>query len=363
MKAVVYTRYGSPDVLRLQDIETPAPKDDEVLVRVHAVSINDWDWQLLQGRPLITRLLPAGAGLFRPKHHVLGSDIAGRVERGGKDVTRLKSGDAVFGDISGRWGGLAEYVRAPARALTPIPDGMSFAQAAAIPQAAMLAVQGLRDGCQVRAGQSVLINGAGGGAGTFAIQLARAAGAAEITGVDSAAKFDVMRALGCDHVIDYAEQDFTQTGRQYDAIFDVRTDRPPSAYVRALKPDGVYATVGGAMGRILRALVAAPRLRRSSGKHLRIVTLKPNRDISYLCELFAQDKLVPVIDGHYTLDQAPEAFCVFGRGEQRGKLVVSVVPEAAEVAGNVERRDTGEARPIMKAPHADFAGRCRSWSW
>lgn len=320
MKAVVYEKYGSPDVLELRDIATPVPGDKEVLVRVHAVSINDWDWGNLLGSTLLDRLL---CGLFKPRRQVLGSDIAGRVAAVGAAVTRFKPGDDVFGDLSGTWGGFAEYACADELALAPKPVGMSYVQAASIPQAGMLAVQGLVDHGHIRDGQKVLINGAGGGVGTIGIQIAKLHGV-HVTGVDSAGKLDLMRSLGFDHVIDYALEDFTEGGERYDLILDARTSRSPFAYARVLKPQGRYVTVGGSLTRLLQIFLLAPFIARTSKKRLSIVALKPNKDLAYLSELFEAGKFNPVIDTLRTLREAPEAMRYFGAGKHRGKVVITL---------------------------------------
>ena len=219
MKAIVYEEYGPPDVLQLKEIDKPTPKDDGVLIKVYAVSINDWDWGLLQGIPFTNRLL---FGLLKPKNQILGSDIAGRIEAVGKNVQQFQPGDEVYGDLTGDWGGFAEYVCARENALALKPASMTFDEAAAIPQAAMLAIQGLRDAGQIRQGQKLLINGAGGGVGSFAVQIAKLYGA-ELTGVDSSGKLDMMRSMGFDQVIDYTREDFTKSGQCYDLILDVKT--------------------------------------------------------------------------------------------------------------------------------------------
>lgn len=318
MKAVVSAKYGTPDVLELREVATPAPSDDEVLVRIHAVSINDWDWGLLQGSTLIDRLL---FGFLRPRNTILGSDIAGRIEAVGKNVTQFRQGDEVFGDLSGRWGGFAEYVCAPPAALTLKPPGMSFAEAASIPQAAALAMQGLRDIGGIRQGDKVLINGAGGGVGSFAIQIARQYGA-EVTGVDSAAKLDFMRSLGFDKVIDYTQQDFTRSGTLYDLILDVKTNRSPFAYARALSPGGRYVTVGGSMARLLQVLLIGRFITMTRKNTMRLVVLKPNKDMAYLNELFEAGKLKPVLDKLHTLSELPEAMRYFGAADHKGKVVI-----------------------------------------
>lgn len=320
MKAIVYTRYGPPDVLEFKEVEKPAPEDDQVLIRVHAVSINDWDWGLLRGTPFVNRLLN---GLRRPKRRILGSDVAGRIEAVGKNVTRFQPGDEVFGDLSGAWGGFAEYVCAGENALALKPAGMTFEEAAAIPQAAMLAVQGLRDKGRIRSGQKLLINGAGGGVGTFAVQIAKLYGA-DVTGVDSPGKLDMLRSLGFDHVIDYTREDCTRSGRRYDLILDVKTQRSVFDYARVLSPHGTYVTVGGSMVRLFQALVLWPWMAMLGKKKLRIVKLKLNKDLAYMNELFEAGKVKPVIDGPYKLQELPQAMRYFGEGLHKGKVVITV---------------------------------------
>jgi NADPH:quinone reductase-like Zn-dependent oxidoreductase len=320
MKAITFTRYGTADVLEARDVAQPVPTADEVLVRVRAVAINDWDWQALKGATFVNRLM---FGLIRPKKQILGSDIAGVVEALGQSAKRFRRGDEVFGDLSGRWGGFAEYVCARESELAPKPAGLTFEEAAAIPQAAMLAVQGLLDVGGLSAGQRVLVNGAGGGVGTFAIQIARLY-EAETTGVDSAAKLDLLRSLGYDHVLDYAEQDFTKTGQQYDLVLDVKTNRSVFAYLRALRPGGTYATVGGSLARLAQIAALGPLIRMVCKKRVRVVGLKPNKDLEYMNELVDAGKVRPALDGHYTLDQAAEAMRYFGEGLHKGKVVLTV---------------------------------------
>ena len=320
MKAIVYSKYGTADVLEPKDVPKPAPRDDEVLIRVHAVSINDWDWGLLQGVPLANRL---ENGLFKPKKKILGSDIAGRIETVGKNAKRFKPGDEVYGDLSGSWGGFAQYVCARENALAPKPAGMSYIEAAAIPQAAMLAVQGLLDKGQIRQGQKLLINGAGGGVGTLGVQIAKLYGV-EVTGVDSSLKLDMLRSMGFDQVIDYTEEDFTRSGPCYDLILDVKTNRSMFAYTRALCPHGAYVTVGGSTFRLLQALLLGPWISMIRKKNIRLVVLKPNKDLPYINEIFQAGKLKPVIDGPYKLADLPAAMRRFGAGEHKGKVVITV---------------------------------------
>lgn len=322
MKAVVFTRYGSPDVLEFAEVDQPIPKDDEVLIEVRAVSINDWDWGLLQGTPFVNRLL---YGLLKPKKRILGSDIAGRIAAVGKNVKRFQPGDEVFGDLSGEWGGFAEYVCAREKALALKPATMSFAEAAAIPQAAMLAVQGLRDKGQIRPGERLLINGAGGGVGTFAVQIAKSYGA-EVTGVDSTAKLDLLGSMGFDHIIDYTQTDFTRNGRRYDLILDVKTNRSVFDYARALDLNGRYVTVGGSMARLFQLLILRPWISMFSKKKFHVVALKLNKDLAYMNELFEAGKVRPVIDGPYKLSEAPEAMRYFGEAKHKGKIVITVGP-------------------------------------
>jgi NADPH:quinone reductase-like Zn-dependent oxidoreductase len=323
MKAIVYTQYGGPEVLRLADIPKPSPADDEVLVKVYACSINDWDYGLFQGDTFVNRIM---YGLTKPKRQILGSDIAGKVEAIGKNVRKFKIGDEVFGDLSGRWGGFAEYVCAPENTLGFKSPKMTFEEAAAIPQAGMLAVQGLIDVGQLKKGQKLLINGAGGGVGTFAIQIARCIGA-EITVVDSKAKFEMLHSLGVAKVVDYRQTDFTNSGDTYDLILDARTDRSAFKYLNALTPTGTYVTVGGSTPRLLQSLLVGQLISRFSKKNLRIVVLRPNKDLQYMNDLFESGKMKPVIDGPFSLEDVPKAFEHFGRAEHKGKIVISVVAE------------------------------------
>lgn len=319
MKAMVYSTYGTPDVLALTEVDKPVPQDDEVLVKVYAVSLNDWDSGLLRG-DLVNRLLN---GLFKPKIKILGSDIAGRVEAIGRNVRKFQPGDEVFGDLSGRWGGFAQFTCARENELALKPARMTFEEAAAIPQAGMLAVQGLLDKGEIRSGQKLLINGAGGGVGTFAVQIANLYNV-EKTGVDSTSKLEIMKSLGYDHVIDYTREDFTRNGLHYDLILDVKTNRSIFAYTRALRRDGIYVTVGGSMLRLLQALILAPWISMIFKKKIRIVALKPNKDLAYMNGLFEAGKIKPVIDGSYTLSQVPDAFRQFDKGAHRGKVVITV---------------------------------------
>ena len=323
MKAIVYEKYGPPEVLQLKEVAKPTPKDDEVLVKVHAASVNDWDWGLLRGTPFMNRLL---FGLLKPKYKILGSDIAGQVEAVGRNVKQFQPGDEVFGDISGGgWGGFAEYVCARENALALKPASMTFEEAAAVPQAAVLALQGLRDKGQIKKGQKVLINGAGGGSGTFAVQIAKYFGA-EVTGVDSTSKLDMVRSIGADQVIDYIKEDYTKSGQRYDLILDVVTYRSIFDYKRALSPKGIYVMLGGgSWARVFQTMFLGPLISMIGSKKMGILMHKPNKkDLNFMKELFEAGKVVPVIDRRYPLSEVAEALRYFGEGHARGKVVITV---------------------------------------
>jgi NADPH:quinone reductase-like Zn-dependent oxidoreductase len=322
MKAIVYTKYGPPEVLKLEEVAKPTPKDNELLIKIHAASINSWDWDLLRGTPFMNRLM---FGVLKPKTKILGCDIAGRVEAVGRNVKQFQPGDEVFGDISGcGWGGFAEYVCASENALALKSAGMTFEQAAAVPQAGLLALQGLRDKGQIQPGQKVLINGAGGGAGTFAVQIAKSYGA-EVTGVDSTGKLDMLRSIGADHVIDYTQEDFTKNGQRYDLILDVAAYRSIFDYKRVLSPKGIYVMLGGgSWARVYQAIFLGPLLSITGSKKMGILMLKPNKDLAFMKELVAAGKVVPVIDKRYPLSKVPEALRYFGKGEAKGKVVITV---------------------------------------
>jgi NADPH:quinone reductase-like Zn-dependent oxidoreductase len=320
MKAIVHTKYGSPDVLRLKEIERPTPKDNEVLIKVQAVSVNRSDWENLTGSPLYARF----GGLLRPRHQILGSDIAGRVDMVGRNVRRFQPGDEVFGDVSFRMGGFADYACALEKTLASKPAGLTFEQVAAIPQGSVIALQGIRDKGQAQPGQKVLINGAGGGAGMFAVQLAKLYGA-EVTGVDNTGKLGFMRSLGADHVIDYTQEDFTKNGQQYDLILDVVANRSVFAYKRALRPNGRYFAVGGSVSTLFKILLLGPWIRRTTGKKIRILAVQPSlEDLVQVTELCEAGKVVPVIDRRFSLSEVPEALRYLGEGHVKGKVVIIV---------------------------------------
>ncbi|MCP4601170.1 MAG: NAD(P)-dependent alcohol dehydrogenase [Proteobacteria bacterium] len=319
MKAIVYQKYGSPDVLELKEVEKPTPKDNDVLIKVHAASLNASDWEFLRGSPLYTRIW----GLLKPKYKILGSDIAGRVEAVGRNVTRFQKGDAVFGDIFECWGGFAEYVCAPESSLILKPDSITFDEAAAIPQAANVAVQGLRYKGQIQPGQKVLINGAGGGSGSFAVQIAKLFGA-EVTGVDNTGKLDMMRSIGAGQIIDYTQEDFTQNEQRYDLILDLVASHSIFDYKRALTPRGVYVIVGGSLAYIFQTLFLGSLISMTGTKKFGILAVKPNKDLAFIIELIESGKVVPIIDKRYSLSEVPEALRYLGEGHARGKVVITL---------------------------------------
>jgi NADPH:quinone reductase-like Zn-dependent oxidoreductase len=320
LKAIVNYKYGSPDVLRLEEVPMPTPTDDEVLIKVYAVSVNRSDWEGLTGKPLYARV----GGLFKPGHHILGSDIAGRVEAVGKNISDFQPGDEVFGETMRYCDGFAEYVAAPVKALARKPASMSFEEASAIPQAGVIALLGIREKGQVQPGQKVLINGAGGGTGSFAVQLAKLLGA-EVTGVDNADKSDFVRSLGADHIIDYKRENFTKTGNAYDLILDLIAYRSPYAYARALRPNGTYYCVGGSAATLLQIFLLGPRIKRTSGKNVRVLMVQPNRkDLLAITELCEAGRVTPKIERIYPLSDVPEALRHLGEGRALGKLVITL---------------------------------------
>ena len=320
MKAIVYYQYGSPDVLKLEEVEKPVRTDDQILIKVHAVSVNRSDWEGLIGKPLYARF----GGLRKPSQYILGSDIAGRVETVGKNHSQFQPGDEVFGEMGDYHGGFAEYGCTGGKAWALKPAALTFEQAAAIPQAGVIALQGIRDKGQVQPGQKVLINGAGGGAGTFAIQLAKLYGA-EVTGVDNTEKLDFMRSLGADHVMDYTREDFTKSGKRFDLILDLIAYRSAFAYARALQPNGSYYAVGGSVATFLQFFLFGPWIRRTSGKNVRLLAVQRNRkDLEHITELCVSGTIVPFIDRRYTLIEVPEALRYLGEGHAKGKIVITV---------------------------------------
>ncbi len=322
MKAIVYSTYGSPEVLQLKEVATPTPKDNEVLIKVHATSVNSWDWDLLRGTPFIVRLV--GGGILKPQINILGCDVAGTIEAVGKKVKKIKVGDDVFGDLSGgNWGGFAEYTCAREGELTLKPASITFEQAASLPQAAVMALQGVQDYGQVKPGQKVLINGAGGGIGSFAIQLAKNAGA-EITAVDKASKFKFMHLLGANHIIDYQKEDFTKNNQQYDLILDVVGHHSIYEYKQSLTPNGMYRMMGGPTPLILQSFFVAPFITMFSNKKMGVLAQKTNKNLSYLAKQVEAGKLKTSIDKVFPLTQTAKAIQYLGSGNAQGKVVVSI---------------------------------------
>ena len=319
MKAIVYTEYGPPDVLQLKEVEKPTPKDNEVLVEVHAASVNYGDLPVLRGEPL-QRLV--GGGLLKPRHKILGDDVAGRVEAVGENVEQFQPGDEVFG-IS-NFGAFAEYACAKEDSLALKPASMTFEQAAAIPFAATTALNGLLDKGQIQSEQKVLIVGASGGVGTFAVQIAKSFGA-EVTGVCSTRKLDMVRTIGADHVIDYKREDFTESGQHYDLILAVGGYHPLSDYKRALSPEGIYVCAGGTLAQYFQALLLGPFISMTGSKKMGSMYGNPNqKDYVFLIELFEAGKVVPVIDRCYQLNEVPEALRYLEEGNAQGKVVITV---------------------------------------
>lgn len=328
MKAIVYTRYGSPDVLGLTEMETPHPGENEVLVEIHAASVNAGDWHLLRGDPVMVRFIQ---GLFRPKNRILGVDIAGCVKAVGSGVTRFVPGDNVFGDLSDcGFGAFSEYVCTPETALVPKPVNLSFERAAAAPSAAVTALQGLRDAGGIQVGQTVLVNGASGGVGTFAVQIAKYFGA-EVTGVCSTRNMELVSSLGADHVIDYQQEDVTRSGRRYDLILDTAAFRSYADYKTALKTRGVYVLVGGAGSRFLQMAILGPLISQDSGKRFRTFIKSPRKtDLEMIKNLLEAGKISPVMDRRYDLADTSAAVRYVEEGHTRGKVVIGIRPAEEE---------------------------------
>ena len=316
MKAIVYTKFGSPDVLQLKEVEKPVARDNELLIKVHAASANAYDWRHLRADPFLIRLM--GAGLLKPKHQILGADIAGQVEAVGRNVRQFQPGDEVFGE--GSYGGFAEYVCVDENRFVRKPAKLTFEEAAAAPMAALTALQGLRDKGQIQKGQKVLINGASGGVGTFAVQIAKSF-ETEVTGVCSTTKIDLVRSIGADHVIDYTREDVTKKGQQYDLIFDIAAYRSISEIKRILSSNGIYVIAGGSMARILQLM-----LRSMTGvKNMGIMVANINqKDLLFIKELLETRKVKSIIDKRYPLSETAEALRYLEEGHARGKVVITL---------------------------------------
>jgi NADPH:quinone reductase-like Zn-dependent oxidoreductase len=321
MKAIVYRKYGSPDVLEFTDVDKPVPKDDEVLIKVEASALNAFDWHLLRGKPFVARL---AGGLFKPRNTILGEDVAGRIEAVGRNAGRFKPGDEVFGDLASCGsGGFAEYACARERVLALKPAGLTFEQAAAMPMAAVTALQGLRDKGRVESGKKVLINGAAGGVGTYAVQIAKAF-EAEVTAVCGPKNQDTARSLGADHVLDYTKTDFTKDGRKYDLILAVNGNRSPSDYMRVLSPGGVCVAIGGSNAQIFQSLLLGPLMSIGRRKKMGAMVGKMNqKDLLFITELWKAGKVKPVIDRRYPLSEVADAIRYLEQGHAKGKVVIA----------------------------------------
>lgn len=322
MKAIIVEQYGTPDVMEFKDVEKPTPKDNEVLVKVYAASINMADWHLLTADIFLVRL---EMGLLKPKNKILGADMAGRVEAVGKNVTQFQPGDEIFGDLArSGFGSLAEYVAVPEDVLALKPVNLTFEEAAAYPMAAVTALQGLRDMGKIQPGHKVLIQGASGGVGSFAVQIAKVLGA-EVTAVCSTPNIELVRSLGADHVIDYTKEDFTKNGKQYDLILAVNGYHPINDYKRALTSKGIYVMAGGATKQMFEALLRSSFISEKNGRKLGVLTALPKQeDLVYLKGLTEAGKLKPVIDKRFPLNEAAHALRYLGEGHARGKVVITV---------------------------------------
>lgn len=322
MKAVVYEEYGSTDVLELKELDKPTPKADEVLIKIYAAAVTAGDVIVLKGEPFVTRF---ATGLLKPKNTIPGKEMAGRVEAVGENVTQFQPGDEVYGDLSvANWGAFAEYVSVPENAIALKPANLTFEQAAAVPESAVVALQGLRNKGKIQPGQKVLINGASGGVGSYAVQIAKAFGA-EVTAVCSTRNTDMVRSLGADHVIDYTRKDFTQNGHRYDLILAANGYHPISDYRRALSPEGIYVATGGSMAQSLQATMLGPFISMTGSKKMGGMLVKPNQDdLILLKDLLESGQVVPVIDRCYPLSEIADAFRYVGEGHARGKVVITV---------------------------------------
>ena len=317
MKAIVCDKYGSPLSLRLKEIPRPKPKENEVLIKIKATAVNDYDWSMVRGKPGIYRIF---FGLFKPKRSVPGMELSGEIVEVGSNTNKFKIGDEVYGDTSDHcFGTFAEYISINENALTHKPSKMSHIDASATSHASMLAYQGLIEIGKIKKGDKILINGAGGGVGTFALQLAKIYNC-EVTGVDTGDKLNMMKSIGFDHVIDFKKEDFTKSNEKYDLILDAKTTRPPNSYTRCLRSNSKYVTVGGDVFRLLQILFAR-KIRRKS---VFMVGLKANKYLSEINDLYDQGIIKPIIDGPYSLEEVPQAIQRFGDGKHAGKIVITI---------------------------------------
>ena len=321
MKAILLKKYGLPDTLEIGEAEKPVPNEDEVLVKIHSASINDWDWGLVRGKPFVIRLF---FGLRKPKINTPGVDISGKIEAVGSNVSSFNIGDEIYCDLSEcGCGGFAEYVCVPEKELTKKPSNISHNDASALPHAGLLALQGLVEKGKVKSGQSVLINGAGGGVGTLGIQILKPYGV-KVTGVDSDEKLGLMTSLGFDSVIDYKKTDFTNTGEKYDLILDTKSNRSAFKYARSLKKNGAYITVGGSMVRLLEVALFGSLISLFTGKKLSVLIHEPNKGLDQISRLVEKGHIKPVVDGPYEFDKIPGLIQYFGEGRHLGKIVVEI---------------------------------------
>jgi NADPH:quinone reductase-like Zn-dependent oxidoreductase len=322
VKAIVQRKYGPPDVLVLEEAEKPTPGEDAVLIKVHAACVNWANLALVRGKPLVLRL---AYGLSRPRYEIPGGDLAGTVEAVGRNVAKFKPGDDVYGDlVDSGFGAFAEYTCAPESALAPKPTNLSFEEAAAVPQAALVALQGLRDKGHIQAGQKVLISGASSGNGTFAVQIAKSFGA-EVTGVCSTRNLDLVRSIGADHVIDYTREDFSQSEERYDLILSTVGYHPLGNYKRALSPEGIYVMAGGPVPQIVWIGLVGPMLSEKNGRTLTNLSHRTSRDdLLIMKELIEAGRVKPVIDRRYPLAEAAEALRYYAQRHSRGKVVITV---------------------------------------
>ncbi|REL38583.1 NAD(P)-dependent alcohol dehydrogenase [Rhodohalobacter sp. SW132] len=321
MKAILLKEYGLPDVLEIGEAENPVPNDEEVLVRIHSASINDWDWGIVRGKPFVIRLF---FGLAKPKINIPGVDISGKIEAVGGNVRSFNIGDEIYCDLSEcGCGGFAEYVCVPEKDLSKKPSNISHNDASALPHAGLLALQGLVGKGKVKSGQSVLINGAGGGVGTLGIQILKPYGV-KVTGVDSGEKLGLMTSLGFDSVVDYKKADFTDTGEKYDLILDTKSNRSLFKYARSLKKNGAYITVGGSMYRLLEVALLGSLISLFTGKKLSVLIHQPNKGLDQISRLVEEGQIKPVVDGPYGFDKIPELIQYFGEGRHLGKIVVEI---------------------------------------
>ena len=325
MKAIVQTEYGSPDVLKLREVDRPVVSDSKVLVRVYATSVHAGDWHLMRGDPWLVRLM---FGLFKPKIQILGTDMAGTVEAIGSKITQFKLGDQVFGDLSEcGFGGFAEYVSVPESALVLKPENLTFEEAAIVPVSALAALKGLRDVGKIRSGQQVLINGAAGGVGLFAVQIAKAYGAI-VTAVCSSHNTERMRSIGADYILDYTQKDITQTTKQYDLILDIAAYRSPFDYLPILKPKGTYVVVGGSIARIFQVMIFGSLISKLTGWNILPLASTPNQtDLLALKSMIESGTIVPIIDRTYNLSEVPIAIRRLEERKVCGKIAIRLIQD------------------------------------